>query len=114
MKKRLFGFVIGLQSILCGQTIASEYVGKINEILIRDDDGLVWVVLGEGVRTGALPACATKGYMMIKNENSATGKRQLALLMIAHTNNRTVYIEGAQKCSRWGDGEDINLVSIRK
>lgn len=42
MKKKLFGFVIGLQSILCGQTIASEYVGKINEILIRDDDGLYW------------------------------------------------------------------------
>ena len=113
IRKRLIKYLVMIFMLSINTTYASTYSGKISSIIVRDSDGLVYINI-EGVRVGNIPACSKYNYMMIKNENSATGKRQLALLMIAHTNNRTVYIEGAHKCSRWADGEDINLVSIRK
>ncbi|MEN8283475.1 hypothetical protein [Acinetobacter gerneri] len=92
---------------------ASTQTGKVSQIYSRDYDGLVWIYI-QGERTGEIPACAKGGYMMIKNENSPTGKRQLALLMMAQAANKTVSIEGTNTCTRWVDGEDIGTVSIRK
>ncbi len=36
------------------------------------------------------------------------------MLMMAQASNKLVFIEGANTCNRWGDGEDISIVSIRK
>lgn len=49
---------------------------------------------------------------MIRDENSAVGKRQLALLMMAQATNRAVAIIGIGTCTRWQDGEDIELVDV--
>ncbi|EPH33209.1 putative exported protein [Acinetobacter guillouiae MSP4-18] len=52
--------------------------------------------------------------MVIKNENSPTGKRQLAMLMMAIATNKTVAIPGAETCTRWADGEDISIVGVER
>lgn len=93
------------------QVLASTYTGKISAIHVRNADGLVWIYV-EGTRTGEVPTCGKKTYMIIKNENSESGKRQLALLMLAHATNKKVIVVGANTCTRWGDGEDIDTVSI--
>jgi regulator of extracellular matrix RemA (YlzA/DUF370 family) len=104
---------LALSSILFTNTIyASTYTGKISSIIIRDSDGLVYLYI-DGERVGNRPECAKYNYMMIKNENSATGKRQLAQLLMAQATNKKVVIIGHETCSRWIDGEDINYVDIR-
>ncbi|MBJ8452533.1 hypothetical protein [Acinetobacter bereziniae] len=113
MKKISFVVFIVFQLIFVGNALASTYKGKVSSILVRDEDGLVWVYIA-GERTGNRPACATNYYMVIKNENSPTGKRQLALLMMAQATNKTVLIDGSNTCNRWGDGEDISMVSVER
>lgn len=111
MKKVLY-FLSLIILVLLGNTVwASTFDGKVTAIHVRDVDGMVWIYV-EGTRKGTVPACATKGYFIVKNENSAAGKRQLATLMMAQAMNKRVLIEGYSTCTRWGDGEDINTVSI--
>lgn len=104
---------LALSSILFTNAIyASTYTGKISSIIIRDSDGLVYVYM-EGQRVGNIPSCSAYNYMMIKNENSATGKRQLAQLLLAQATNKTVVIVGYDVCTRWANGEDINYIEVR-
>ncbi|MCH7357655.1 hypothetical protein MMP61_19160 [Acinetobacter sp. NIPH 1958] len=83
-----------------------------SKVIVRDSDGLVYVTV-EGERT-AKPTCATGSYLIIKNENSASGKRQLTLLLMAQATSKVVNITGYGTCIRWPDGEDINRVIIEK
>jgi hypothetical protein len=111
MKKISFVVFIVFQLIFIGNALASTYIGKVSAINVREEDGLVWVyILGE--RTGNRPTCATNYYMVIKNENSPAGKRQLAMLMMAKASNKPIVIDGSGTCSRWGDGEDISTISM--
>jgi len=48
---------------------------------------------------------------MIKDENSNTGKQQLAILLAARASGETITVDGSNTCTRWGDGEDVDLVS---
>ncbi|WP_151798169.1 hypothetical protein [Acinetobacter bereziniae] len=111
MKKISFVVFILFQLIFAGNAIASTYTGKVSAISVRDEDGLVWISI-QGERTGNRPTCATHWYMVIKNENSSAGKRQLAMLMMAKATNRPVVIDGAGTCSRWSNGEDISTISM--
>lgn len=114
MKKIFLIMVFFTQILFVTNAFSSTYMGKVSSINIREVDGLVWVDI-IGSRSGDLPSCAKdRNYMMIKNENSATGKRQLALLMMAQASNKTVKIDGMNTCTRWGDGEDIGTVQIQK
>ena len=58
----------------------------------------------------ARPSCATQGYWMIKDENSAAGKRQLAALLAARATGAEVTVIGFNACTRWGDGEDVDAI----
>ena len=111
MKKVLFFVLLMSQLVFAGNVLASTYTGKVSAINVRDEDGLIWVYI-VGERTGTKPACATNWYMVIKNENSPAGKRQLAMLLLAKATNKPVAIQGAGTCNRWGDGEDISTISI--
>lgn len=103
-----------LSFIFINSALASDYTGKVESIVVRDYDDLVSIYL-KGTRTSDVPNCAkSQQYMVIKNENSANGKRQLALLMMAHATNSTVVVVGAGTCSRWVDGEDINIIKVLK
>ena len=110
MLKKIMCFIIVLSFF--GPAYASTARGKVSKVLVRDSDGLVYVVI-EGTRTEK-PTCATGSYLIIKNENSASGKRQLTLLLMAQATGKVVNITGYGTCVRWPDGEDINNIIIEK
>ena len=91
---------------------ASQQEGTIVNVLIRASDGLTYVTM-TGNRTGVRPGCATHGYWIIKQEDSEVGKRQYSALLAAKFAGSTVAIVGAETCTRWGDGEDINSVVVK-
>lgn len=103
-----FIFII-LVMLFSNNIWAGEGRGKIKNIVVRDHDGLVYVTLESRANK---PTCAVAGYMMIKDENSATGKRLLALLLMAQAANKNIYVKGYDTCSRWPDGEDINYIIV--
>jgi hypothetical protein len=109
MRKTL-GFFLTILSIASGEALAGTTVGTINQIIQRASDGLTYVVIN-GTISGQ-PACATAGYFMIQNENSESGKKQFAMLMLAKASGLRVIITGAGTCSRWVDGEDINGIQL--
>lgn len=84
---------------------AGSETGQITALRTRSSDNLVFFNLN-GTLT-AKPACARHAYWMIKDENSATGKRQFAMLMSAMMAGKTVSVSGTGACTRWGDGEDV-------
>ncbi|OWQ87037.1 hypothetical protein CDN99_20140 [Roseateles aquatilis] len=85
---------------------AGNQTGRIKTITIRASDGLVYFVLENAHQDK--PACATGDYWMIKDENSAAGKRQLAVLIAARSMGQPVTAIGPGTCTRWADGEDLN------
>ncbi|MFW1983087.1 hypothetical protein ACG94M_07125 [Acinetobacter guillouiae] len=114
MKKVVFFVLLMSQLVFAGNVLASDYTGKVESIVVRDSDGLIYIYFS-GSRSSNIPDCAKNtSYMMIKNENSATGKRQLAMLMLAQASNRNVGVEGANVCTRWHDGEDIQSVILQR
>ena len=73
-------------------------------------DGLHWFVL-EGVHSNKPSCAANQNYWMIKNENSQAGKTQISMLIAAHSAGRSVAVDGANSCTRWGDGEDADTIT---
>jgi hypothetical protein len=86
--------------------------GTVFRLHVRASDGLVYVYLN-GDRTNR-PACAVQSYWIIRDETSAVGKQQLALLMLAQTTGRSVIIQGSGLCTRFADGEDIKEVAVEE
>lgn len=84
--------------------------GRVTQIIVRASDGLVYFFLNAPPTDR--PSCATQPYWMIKDENSEVGKRQLALLMEAQATGREVQVQGFGTCTRWVDGEDVNVVIL--
>ncbi|MEE4243956.1 MAG: hypothetical protein V2I33_01015, partial [Kangiellaceae bacterium] len=59
------------------------------------------------------PACATTGYWMIKDENSPAGKTQISQIIAAKLAGKKIRVVGSNACTRWPDGEDINVLLIQ-
>jgi hypothetical protein len=93
-----------------GTVVAGEQQGRITAIVVRDSDGLIYFNL-TGTPSGK-PVCATYGYWIIRNENSETGKRQYALLLAAAASGKEMRVVGANTCTRWHDGEDVNFIVL--
>ena len=89
---------------------ASEAVGTVAVLAVRSADGLHYVVVN-GSRS-VKPACATYEYFMITDEHSDAGKAQLAMLLSAYMSGKVVHVSGSGICGRWGDGEDIMMVTL--
>jgi len=87
---------------------AGSQTGKILNLNARSD-GLHWIIL-EGTHSNK-PACAAQNYWMIKDENSASGKTQISILLAAYATGKSISIDGLNTCTRWFDGEDINVIS---
>ena len=88
---------------------ASQWVGTVVALSARSDG--VQYVLITGSRS-TKPSCATYEYMMISDEHSDTGKAQFAMLLSAYMSGKVVYVTGTGTCVRWGDGEDILVVTL--
>lgn len=93
-----------------GVAQAGNVTGTVTNLMVRSTDGLIYVVV-TGTPVGR-PACAALNYWMIMNENSNSGKQQLAALMGAKASGQTVTIWGNGTCNRWPDGEDIAAVEL--
>jgi hypothetical protein len=103
--------VLALALTAATGALAGQQTGQITELITRASDGLVYVHMN-GTASGR-PGCASQQvYWMIKDENSAAGKRQLAILIAARAMGKTITIYGAGTCTRWPDGEDINEISF--
>lgn len=90
--------------------LARVQTGQISQLIVRNSDGLMYFFLN--ATPPSLPACAAQPYLMIRDENSATGKRQLALLMLARSTGQTITVIGTDRCERWYNGEDVDGVSF--
>ena len=86
--------------------------GTVYRLHVRASDGLVYVYLN-GNRINR-PPCAVQPYWIIRDETSAVGKQQLALLMLAQATGRSVIIQGSGTCTRHVDGEDIKEVALEE
>lgn len=95
-------------SLIAFPAFAGSQTGKITQLFVRASDGLVYFVLS-GPAFGK-PACAIQPYWMIKDENAAAGKRQLALLLTARATDQVITVSGMSTCTRWGDGEDVDNI----
>jgi hypothetical protein len=115
MSKKFSSICIVLVSLLIcmGSAFASHQVGQVEWINVRESDGLIYFVISGNDRSEKL-ACATNGYWMIKNENSQAGRRQLALLTAAFVAKKNISVTGHHQCTRWGDGEDVNAISVHQ
>lgn len=88
--------------------MAGSQPGKVSTLIFRDSDGVVYFFM-----TGPAfqkPACATSCYWVIRDDNSTSGKRTVALLMEAFATGATIAVGGTNVCSRWYDGETVDSV----
>lgn len=89
---------------------ASEVQGTIIDFQARSTDGLHYLHMN-GSRT-TKPACATQNYFVIMDENSRAGQSQVAQILTAQATGRAVFVLGSGACTRWGDGEDVELIRL--
>lgn len=107
---KFISILVLLLASQCNTAHAGTQSGKIKHLMVRASDGLV---LFELENTGAeKPACATHSYWIIADEKSVTGKQQLAVLLAARASDQVVSISGSNKCTRWVDGEDVDLIIL--
>lgn len=109
-------FLVKMIPVLCMATFgvhAGTQTGKVETLYARASDNLHLVTLSGGTAKTGSPSCATRGYWLIRDENSVAGKSQFSQLLAAKLAGATVTITGLNTCSRWGDGEDINTIVIK-
>ncbi|CDU08704.1 conserved hypothetical protein [Vibrio coralliirubri] len=99
--------------IISNTANAGSQTGKVSTLYARASDNLHLVTLTGGTAKTDSPTCATKGYWLIRDENSIAGKSQFSQLLAAKMAGKTVTISGLNSCIRWGDGEDINTIIIK-
>lgn len=85
--------------------------GKVDKVFVRDSDGLTYFTLKDATVENK-PACATNAYWMIKDENSESGKKQYSMILAAQASGKKVQVVGYNTCTRWGDGEDVNVIIV--
>jgi hypothetical protein len=90
---------------------AGTQQGFITAIYVRASDGLI--VFHVSGTPQNKPGCAQLNYWIIRDENSTAGKQQLAQLLTAHALGSTVTVYGANTCTRWPDGEDVETIELR-
>jgi len=90
---------------------AGSQTGLVSQLNVRASDNLIYFWL-TGTHVNR-PACATYGYWMIKDENADTGKRQYEMLKAALLAGKSVTVTGFSTCIRWGDGEDVNEITLQ-
>ena len=110
MKVRLAVMLASLCAVAATPAIAGTQTGLVKDVYIRDSDGLILVdVFGTATNH---PACALQTYWIIPNETTDSGKRLYAMLLSAQLAGRSVTIQGKDTCTRWPDGEDIDVVGV--
>lgn len=107
MKKPIL-FVLAIAFV--ANAYAGSQAGQVKWFRVRQSDNLHYLML-EGAKADS-PACATQSYWIIKDENSVAAKTQVSMIIAAYMAGKAITIQGANTCTRWGDGEDINIVTF--
>lgn len=108
-RRKTAAAAVGVMATLAvASAFAGQQTGQVTQVIVRASDGLVHFYMN-GTAT-AKPACAANPYWVIKDENSAIGKRQLAMLLMARESGKQVIVGGANTCTRWADGEDVEYI----
>src|SRR5438445_7782381 len=97
--KNIVSSLLVAMSLSCVNAFAGTQSGQITALLKRASDGLIYLYLS-GQATGRPPCAANTTYWMVKDENSVTGKQQLAMLMAARATGQTITIGGSNTCLR--------------
>ena len=97
--------------LLSPVSFAGEVTGTVSTLMVRQSDGLTYFYMS-GAPTGK-PACASNSYWMIKDENSEAGKKIYSLLLAAKISQTPIKVVGANTCTRWVDGEDVETVFLQ-
>ena len=105
--KMMYAFFLSY-SMMVTPAFARTQTGKVTNIIVRNSDGLIYFFLDS--TADGLPSCASQPYFMIKDENSGSGKRQLALLMMAKATGMMITVYGTGTCTRWPNGEDVEAI----
>lgn len=105
---KLFIFILIL--LFSSEVMASSQTAIIKHIIVRHSDGLQYIYL-HGTRDNK-PSCARGEYWMIGDENSVAGKTQMSIILLAYASNKKVKITGTGNCSRWRDGETIDMIQL--
>lgn len=101
-----------LMSLLMSAAFSQDAMaqrGQVLDLSVRRDGLIIFSLSGE---RGAKPSCATNNYWIVPNENSDYGKRVYAALLAARSSGATVDVWGSGTCTRWSDGEDVELVTL--
>ncbi|MBB3006214.1 hypothetical protein [Cupriavidus alkaliphilus] len=108
---KLKSLAVGVLAVfgIVSHAMAGTAVGKVTKLNVRE--GLVYFTLS-GAAVGR-PGCAVNTqYFMIKDENSSVGRQQIALLLTAMSSDKLITADGANQCTKWGDGEDLRQIVI--
>ncbi|WP_244946600.1 hypothetical protein [Gallaecimonas pentaromativorans] len=108
--KRFFMVFISSFILFSVSVLAGTQTGTVSQIIVRQSDGLHYFYISGP--SSEKPGCASKSYWMIKDESSAAGKDQYALLMMAYSMRAKVRVDGLSTCTRWLDGEDVNTILL--
>ena len=107
--KNIISSIVAVTSFACVSVFAGTQTGQVTSIYKRASDGLVYFYVS-GQPAGRAQCAANTPYWMIRDENSVTGKQQLAMLMTARATGQAITVIGSNTCLRWGDGEDVDYV----
>lgn len=101
-----------LLTVLTSTAGAANQSGPIDYVSVRERDGLVYFKLKADAPADH-PACSTRNYWMVANENSPVGRMQLAALLAAKSSGASVTVIGSGTCTRWPDGENLDELFVR-
>ena len=100
---------LGAAVLLTSSALAGTSTGRLSQPNFMPN-GVV-VIYFEGTRAG-VPSCATEYRRFAVNAATPQGKVQLAGLLTAYTQGKTVNIYGTNACTAWGDTETIDFFAI--
>ncbi len=104
--------VLFCMMLISSNVAAGWQDGQITQIIVRQSDGLHYFFM-TGTATNRPTCAAEQKYWMIKDENSVAGKSQLSMLLTAYAAGKTIHVSGTGECSRWVDGEDVNVIYLK-
>lgn len=98
-------------ALLGDHAAAGSQQGRVTNLIFRASDGLVYFHL-EGTPSARPPCAANQTYWIISDEKSDAGKRQIAMLLAARTQNTPIHVIGTNACERWDDSESVNTINF--
>ena len=109
MMRLFFGIVATLMSTAA--VAGSADVGSVAAILPMTTSSSLFFFNQSGTRYSP-PGCASLSVRWVIPTNSPAGQSAAALVMLAYSMRKRVWVSGTGACSLWGDTETVNWVTV--